>query len=324
MASRAISGLGGGGRNAGSVFGGGTGPSPAPSGGFSTKFAPNSLCRDAVVDGGSNIAAGGGLGFVGRSFGAVAANHGAVLSGSSIASVAARPPATSGSIAGDIADRSLGNYMPHLQGHSLSDTSITGGRIQTTASLADGKQPLFSLFDTNQFETPISPYSLVTAEDGSQWYQMASGEGMGAFIQHLLLTALNPWSPIPFPGLWIRLCAPLTTAYWKRVLTMGQAFGTTARCMTNRQPHDTVRTADGVGWYALHPSGAMPELSGDGTFDATQFRSFMPGFSPSSAISGFSPAQQSDGFFGIASGRQRHQVLRLFSIRLAARRLYGV
>ena len=89
----------------------------------------------------------------------------------------------------------------YLQGHSLSGTSITGGRIQTTASLADGKTAALSLFDTNQFETPTSPYSLVTAEDGSQWYQMASGEGMGAFYSTPSFDGSESMVSDTFPGI---------------------------------------------------------------------------------------------------------------------------
>ena len=62
---------------------------------------------------------GGGVGFVGRVFGGVAARNGAMLTGESISSVAARPTEAAGTIAGDIADRSLGNYMPQLAGHTL-------------------------------------------------------------------------------------------------------------------------------------------------------------------------------------------------------------
>ena len=62
---------------------------------------------------------GGGVGFVGRAFGGMAARNGATLTAESVASVAARAEAVSGTIAGDIADRSLGNYMPQMQGHTL-------------------------------------------------------------------------------------------------------------------------------------------------------------------------------------------------------------
>ena len=182
----------------------------------------------------------------------------------------------------------------------MSDTSITGGRIQTTASLADGKTAALSLFDTNQFETPISPYSLVTAEDGSQWYQMASGEGMGAFYSTPSFDGSESMVADTFPGIMDTSLRTVDDGVLEASSNNGTSLWYNSALYDEpAAPHDTVRTADGVGWYALHPSGAMPELSGDGTFDATQFRSFMPGFSPSSAISGFSPAQQSDGFFEV-------------------------
>lgn len=37
------------------------------------------------------------------------------------------------------------------------------------------------MFNASQYEKPDAPHSVVTASDGSQWYQMASGEGRGAF-----------------------------------------------------------------------------------------------------------------------------------------------
>ena len=77
---------------------------------------------------------GGSVGFVGRAFGGIAARNGAVLTGESISSVASRPEAVSGAIAGDIADRSLQNFMPQLSNYSLVGTQITGGHIHTTAT----------------------------------------------------------------------------------------------------------------------------------------------------------------------------------------------
>lgn len=41
--------------------------------GFMNRYRPNSFVRDAVVDGGSRMGAGGGVGFVGRAFGGMAA-----------------------------------------------------------------------------------------------------------------------------------------------------------------------------------------------------------------------------------------------------------
>jgi len=189
MAARVISGAGSSVRSAGSVFGrsgnaAATGTGAAANGfasGFASRFSPNSYVRDAVVEGGSHMGFNGGAGFVGRAFGGIAARNGAALNGNSISSVAARSPSTSGTIAGDIADRSLGNYMPQMQGFQLQGTQITGGHISTTAVSADGKTASVDMFNASQFEKPEVPHSVVTATDGSQWYQMASGEGRGAF-----------------------------------------------------------------------------------------------------------------------------------------------
>lgn len=52
-------------------------PAVSPPGGilsgFMNRYRPNSFVRDAVVDGGSRMGAGGGVGFVGRAFGGMAA-----------------------------------------------------------------------------------------------------------------------------------------------------------------------------------------------------------------------------------------------------------
>lgn len=189
MAARVITGASNGARSAGSIFGRGgnavaTGTGAAANGfasGFASRFSPNSYVRDAVVEGGSRMGFNGGAGFVGRAFGGIAARNGAALNGTSISSVATRAPGTSGTIAGDIADRSLGNYMPQMQGFQLQGTQITGGHISTTAVSADGKMASVDMFNASQYEKPEVPHSTVTAADGSQWYQMASGEGRGAF-----------------------------------------------------------------------------------------------------------------------------------------------
>lgn len=187
MAARVISGIGSGTRSAGSVFRGGssaTGTGAASAGfasGFAGKFKGNSYVRDAVVNGGTRMGMGGTVGFVGRAFGGMAARGGASLTGESISSVASRSADVSGTIAGDIADRSLKNYMPHMEGHKLSNTQITGGKISTASIGPDGKQTDVEMFNAAQYEKPDVPHSVVTASDGSQWFQMASGSGAGAF-----------------------------------------------------------------------------------------------------------------------------------------------
>lgn len=77
-----------------------------------------------------------------------------MLTGESISSVAVRPAEAAGTIAGDIADRSLGNYMPQLAGHTLKGTQISGGHISTTATGTYGKVSSVEMFNTAQFENP--------------------------------------------------------------------------------------------------------------------------------------------------------------------------
>lgn len=186
MSARVISGLGGGAKSAGSVF---RGTASAAGGnaaggfmsGFANMFKGNSYVRDAVVNGGTRMGAGGSLGFVGRAFGGMAARNGAVLNADSISSVASKTPNVSGTIGGEIANRSLGNYMPQLGGYKLSDTQITGGQISTKAEGSNGKMSDVELFSTSQFEKPDAPHSVVKAADGSEWYQMASGDGSEEF-----------------------------------------------------------------------------------------------------------------------------------------------
>ena len=306
MAARVISGVASGGaRTAGSVFRGANGTAgasgtSATSGGFfagfASRFKPNSYVRDAVVEGGTHMGAGGSAGFVARAFGGMAARNGATLSSESIASVAARPGNVSGTIAGEIADRSTANYMPQLQGYSLSCTEITGGRISTVATGADGKTSEVEMFNASQFERPSMPHSTVTAKDGSQWYQTATGDGAGSF-----------YTPAAFAG----MGAGETLSQDQVTAAFGDsvADGTTLRTVGHPEegvleashpdygtsmwynsamyqepdaPHDTIQSMDGVGWYAMQPHNDVPKFESPTdeakAYNQAQFRSFMPGY----------------------------------------------
>ena len=306
MAARVISGVASGGaKTAGSVFRGANGTAgasgtSATSGGFfagfASRFKPNSYVRDAVVEGGTHMGAGGSAGFVARAFGGMAARNGATLSSESIASVAARPGNVSGTIAGEIADRSTANYMPQLQGYSLSCTEITGGRISTVATGADGKTSEVEMFSASQFERPSMPHSTVTAKDGSQWYQTATGDGAGSF-----------YTPAAFAG----LGAGETLSQDQVSAAFGDsvADGTTLRTVGHPEegvleashpdygasmwynsamyqepdaPHDTIQSMDGVGWYAMQPHNDVPQFEPPTeeakAYNQAQFRSFMPGY----------------------------------------------
>ena len=306
MAARVISGVASGGaKTAGIVFRGANGTAgasgtSATSGGFfagfASRFKPNSYVRDAVVEGGTRMGASGSAGFVARAFGGMAARNGATLSSESIASVAARPGNVSGTIAGEIADRSTANYMPQLQGYSLSCTEITGGRISTVATGADGKTSEVEMFSASQFERPSMPHSTVTAKDGSQWYQTATGDGAGSF-----------YTPAAFAG----LGAGETLSQDQVSAAFGDsvADGTTLRTVGHPEegvleashpdygasmwynsamyqepdaPHDTIQSTDGVGWYAMQPHNDVPKFESPTdeakAYNQAQFQSFMPGY----------------------------------------------
>ena len=306
MAARVISGVSSGGaRTAGSVFRGANGTAgasgtAATSGGFfagfASRFKPNSYVRDAVVEGGTRMGASGGAGFVARAFGGMAARNGATLSSESIASVAARPGNVSGTIAGEIADRSTANYMPQLQGYSLSCTEITGGRISTVATGADGKTSEVEMFSASQFERPSVPYSTVTAKDGSQWYQTAAGDGAGSF-----------YTPAAFAGMGVG--ETLSQDQVSAAFGDSVAEGTTLRTVGHPKegvleashpdygasmwynsamyqepdaPHDTIQSMDGVGWYAMQPHNDVPKFESPTdeakAYNQAQFQSFMPGY----------------------------------------------
>lgn len=211
-----------------------------------------------VAQTGSSMGMGGSVGFVGRAFGGMAARNGAVLTGDSIASVASRPENVSGSIAGDIADRSLANYMPQLGGHTLSDTQITGGHISTSATDAAGNASSVELFNAAQYDKPDVPHSVVTASDGSTWYQMASGEGSGAFYDAPTFTgSADEASAVAsaFPGI---DGGTMLRTVEDGVMEATSAGGSSlwynsAYYDEPDAPHEVVTAANGVDWYAMQP-----------------------------------------------------------------------
>ena len=315
VASRVVMGGLGGFRNAGSMFRGGGGAGVVGggiAGGFAGKFTDrfkgNSYVRDAVVQGGVRMGAGGAVGFIGRAFGGLAAKNGATLTGDSIASVANRPPNVSGGIAGNIADRSLGNYMPHLKGQSLSSTQITGGHITTTATGADGKTASLSLYNASQFERPYSPHSIVTASDGSQWYQMASGEGSSSFYATPNFTgAAGEASQVAamFPGAdagttlrtvgdgVLEASGDSGNSLWYSSAYFDEPYG----------PHTTIEASDGVDWYAMSPNAEPPNFEvGDAAneYNCAQFREFIPGYEQDVSSVDYSGSE--DGHFEVRHG----------------------
>lgn len=313
MAARVISGVGGGARSAGSVFGKGgstvTGTGAAASGfaaGFASKFKGNSYVRDAVVDGGIRMGAGGSVGFVGRAFGGMAARNGAALTGDSISSVASRSPNVSGSIAGDIADRSLGNYMPQLGGYQLKDTQISGGQISTVATSANGQSSNVEMYHAAQFDKPDGPHYVITASDGSQWYQMASGAGAGAFYDAPAFSGdISEAAQVAqaFPD-----AAEGTTlrTVGDGVIEASGADGSNSMWYNSAYydepdaPHTIMQSANGVDWYAMQQHAQTPEFESGAAaamYNQAQFQEFMPGYEQQ--ISSVDGSGRADGHFEV-------------------------
>lgn len=317
MAARVLSGLGGGGKSAGTVFRtAGSAASSAATGagaaassfsaGFASKFKGNSYVRDAVVEGGSRMGLGGSVGFVGRAFGGIAARNGAVLTGESISSVASRPESVSGAIAGDIADRSLQNFMPQLSNYSLAGTQITGGHIHTTAtsqafqeaassageegSVAQEAQPTgpsqIDYYSASQYEAPEGPYSVVTAADGSTWYQVATGEGAAAFYD------VPEFSGSAMEETQVRETFPnVEEGTSLRTVEQGvlEATGENGSALWYNSafyeepdaPHSVTQSANGVSWYQMEPPAQAPDFeTGEQAlaYNRASFQNFMPGF----------------------------------------------
>ena len=241
------------------------------------------------------MGAGGSIGFVGRIFGGMAARNGATLTGNSISSVASRTPDVSGKIAGDIADRSLSNYLPHLNGTQLSGTQINGGHISTTAVGANGQSASVELYNAAQFERPSGPHSVVDASDGTQWYQTASGPGAGAFYNTPAFTGdASEASKVSeaFPG--------VAEGTMLRTVEDGVIAASTPEGETMwynsgyyeepKAPHSIIQGADGVEWYAMNPYAEVPpfEAGADAAaYNQAQFHSFMPGYeSPITTVDG--------------------------------------
>ncbi len=299
-------------RSAGGVFGNrpaGASAASSASGfasSLASRFKGNSYVRDAVVDGGIRMGAGGGIGFVGRAFGGLAARNGASLTGESISSVASRSPDVSGSIAGEIADRSLANYMPQLAGYQLRDTQIGGGHISTSAISEDGSTASVEMFDASRYEKPEEPYTRVTASDGSQWYLMASGEGFKEFYPSSarMEGAFDPVTgeaafPEHYDG----------TAFRKVDDGILEATGDNGSSLWYSSafyekpdaPHTVVESSDGTAWYAMEQNAAPPRFE-EGekalAYNQAQFQAFMPGYAGESP-SGFDGSERSEGRFEI-------------------------
>ena len=413
MAARVVTGFSKGGSGAGSFSSPGskgTSGTASPAGGglagFASRYKPNSFVRDAVVNGGTRMGAGGGLGFVGRAFGGKAARGGAALTAESVASVASRPGNVSGSIGGDIANRSLSNFMPHLagsagntsagtsgafpvfpggfpqkgtpdtqrrtgdasqqnftgptptrpggtpqphghpaggaqpnsnpaggpqfnpmgkpqpsgghgpggtatsaqdlSGYRFTNTEISGGHITTTAVAPDGREANVELFSAAQYERPECPHTMVSAADGSQWYQIASGDAMGAFYPTPAFTGDASEAPQvseAFPqipeGTLLRQVddgiLEASTPDGSSSLLYSSAF-----YQEPEAPHETIQGSNGLSWYSMTPHAEAPQFEEGGAaaaYNQALFGQFMPSYDQ--PVASFDSTRISDGMLEV-------------------------
>lgn len=295
MAARVLSGLGGGAKSAGSVFrSGGSAASSAATGagaaansfsaGFASKFKGNSYVRDAVVEGGSRMGLGGSVGFVGRAFGGIATRNGAVLTGESISSVASRPEAVSGAIAGDIADRSLQNFMPLLSNYSLAETQITGGHIHTTATGIAAQGAV-------EQDGPTVP-TLAAGEEGAavqvaqptgpsqiDYYSASQYEAPEFSGSAMEESQVRETFPGVEEGTSLR---PVEQGVLEATGENGSALWYNSAFYEEPDaPHTVVQAANGVDWYQMEPPAQAPEFEpGEQAlaYNRASFQNFMPGF----------------------------------------------
>ena len=179
---------------------------------------------------------------------------------------------------------------------TYSGTQITGGHISTTATAPDGRQAKVDLYSTAQHEAPSTPHTVVTAADGSQWYQVASGEGMGAFYATPAFTGdvseaaqVAEAFPSAPDGTLLRQVdeGTLEASYPDGGNSL---WYNSAYFQEPDAPHEVIQGADGLSWYAMTPAAAVPEfepetpapsgggLSPSAQYNAALFGQFMPGF----------------------------------------------
>ena len=174
------------------------------------------------------------------------------------------------------------------------------------ATSASGQSSNVEMYNATQFDKPEGPHSVVTASDGSQWYQMASGAGAGAFYD-----------------------APAFTGDISEAAQVAQAFpdaaeGTTLRTVGDGvieasgadggntmwynsayydepdAPHTIMQSSNGVDWYAMQQHAGTPEFeSGDAAamYNQAQFQQFMPGYEQQ--ISSVDGSGRADGHFEV-------------------------
>jgi hypothetical protein len=291
MASRVVSSVGSGiagrassvfTRNGGSsgVASGATGGSPITGGGGAASPFTNFLGRASVANtqadansiNGQYTTPFSAASWLGRHVaGAQTAMSEQGLSGSAISRVAnnANDPRVLGSSA---LDRGLanGNYISSLNGQNLSGSQVSSGHISTTATGADGSATDLDFWNTSMYDQPEGGFSVVSAADGSSWYQCASGDGCEAFYDTPSFSGGE--SAADYAAAFPSMSDDGTTLHTVEagVLAAADSDGgdagmwySSAMYDEPSRPYTSIMDANGTSWYQVSSPTAIPsDVSG--------------------------------------------------------------
>ena len=148
------------------------------------------------------------------------------------------------------------------------------------------------------------PHAVVNASDGSQWYQMASGSGAGAFYDAPVFSGNSAEAA--------QVAAAFRDADGATLRTIGDGvIGASSNGGVSRwynsayydepdAPHSTIQASNGVEWYAMQQYAETPPFeAGDAAdgYNRAQFQSFMPGYEqPVTSVDG---SGRMDGHFEV-------------------------
>lgn len=180
-----------------------------------------------------------------------------------------------------------------------SYTQIGNGVIE--ASSGDGSS---MLYNSASYAEPEGEHSVVTANDGSQWYQIPmNSDGSYEAPEYTGMTPGGTQAETSIPGM------PDGTEFRSAgdgiVEASSSAESNTlwynsANYEEPEAPHTVMQAANGVDWYAMQPHADTPAFeSGDEAtaYNRAQFQAFMPGYEQKvSAVDG---SQRQDSCFEI-------------------------
>lgn len=178
-------------------------------------------------------------------------------------------------------------------------TQIGNGVIE--ANSADGSS---MLYNSASYAEPEGEHSVVTANDGSQWYQIPIGsDGSYEAPEYTGAVAEGMQAEPSFPGM------PDGTEFRSAGNGVVEASSASesntlwynsANYEEPEAPHTVMQAANGVEWYAMQPHAETPAFeAGDAAmaYNQAQFQAFMPGYEQK--VSSVDGSQRQDGCFEV-------------------------